>query len=116
MDKRGGCTHRCLFRKKDILTTKSEIRNILYNGIKIKGPLLEYSYFIKDRNRVAVVVKKVQNSAVKRNKVRRRIREIYRKNRPETPCDLIIRVKKNLIAVKYNDMEKEILKQIKKIN
>ncbi len=76
---------------------------------------MEYSYFIKEKNRVAVVVKKIQNSAVKRNKVRRRIREIYRKNRPEKPCDLIIRVKKNLIGVKYIDLEKEIVKQIEKI-
>ena len=64
---------------------------------------------------MAVLNTKATGSAVDRNKIKRRIREIYRKLPIQEKIEIIIKIKKNIIFERYKTIEEEIEKSIKKI-
>ena len=69
----------------------------------------------EDYNRVGYsITKKIGNSVV-RNKVRRRMKEIYRLNvdKLETGYDLIIIPKKNVVDISYKELESAMLHILK---
>lgn len=73
------------FKKKEKLKRKKEFQNIFQFGIKLRD-----SYFIIYRHnnsfhfsRIAIVTSRKFGNAVNRNRMKRRIREIYRTNKME---------------------------------
>lgn len=103
------------FTKKRHNKKKVKIKNVLKNGEKIKSPLIEYSFLKSNRNKVAILVKKYPNNAVNRNKIKRRVKEIYRKNKPQKKSELIIVIKKNVIKKKFEELKEEIKGKIELI-
>ena len=77
---------------------RSSLRFVYQRGQMVRNPLLSLRYVRNDRNpsyRAAVVVsRKVSKSAVVRNRIRRRLYEIVRKNasRITGPYDLVFTV------------------------
>lgn len=63
------------------------------------------------------VSKKVSKSAVKRNKLKRRLREIYRQNRNLLPAgiSIIIRVLPQAAGADFNEIKNEVLSLFKVI-
>lgn len=77
---------------------RSSLRFVYHRGQVVRGTLVSLRFVRNDRQqsyRVAVVVsRKVSKSAVVRNRIRRRIYEIVRKNAAQitTPHDLVFTV------------------------
>jgi ribonuclease P protein component len=66
----------------------------------------------KGRNRLGITVtKKIDKRAVKRNKIKRRIRDIFRLNQHllRENFDIIIIARKNAAEIEYKDTAREIL-------
>ncbi|MGA1869213.1 MAG: ribonuclease P protein component [bacterium] len=104
-------------KKLEILSKKADFKNIILFGKKIENEFIRL-YFLRNNlqiNRIAIVVsRKTGGGAVKRNKIKRRIREIYRKNKQVFGefYDIIFMPKGNLLKLTYSDTEKIIFKLV----
>lgn len=78
------------------------LRYVYEHGRTVRGPLVSLRYSTNDRRqdyRLAVVVsKKVNKSAVARNRIRRRLYEIVRQNPPIGGLDLVLTVFSDKVA------------------
>jgi ribonuclease P protein component len=76
----------------------SSVKRVYQRGNRVRGTLLSLQYIINDRqknHRAAVVVsRKVNKSAVRRNRIRRRLYEAIRSNETQIikPYDLVFTV------------------------
>jgi ribonuclease P protein component len=67
--------------RNHILKSSKEIREVLQDGKRLSGETINIFYIAADEERFAVVVPKRIGNAVRRNRMKRLAREIYRKNR-----------------------------------
>lgn len=109
-----GLTRRCLFRKKDKLKNKIEIKDIIHNGRKKVCPVIDIYFKKNNKDRIGIVIKKTHKSP-ERNKIKRRIREIYRKNKKRNGCDIVFKIKEEIFTERYREIEKEIIKILEEI-
>jgi len=106
------------FYKFERINKKKDINYVLTNGEKFfKNGLLVYilNQANKKQNysRIAVLVsRKVEKSAVIRNKFKRRIKEIFRFNKYKIriPIDIVVIATKISVKQKYNLLEESFLK------
>ena len=103
-----GLTRRCLFRKKDKLKNKIEIKDIIHNGRKKVCPVIDIYFKKNNKDRIGIVIKKT-------HKFKRRIREIYRKNKKRNGCDIVFKIKEEIFTERYREIEKEIIKILEEI-
>ncbi len=102
---------------------RDNIEDIKENGHTIDGRFLIIRIRKNElgENRYAVnVSKKVEKSAVKRNRIRRQIQEVIRLNEksdiiPQKSLDIIIFARKSLMKLKYSEIEMAVLETIKKL-
>lgn len=68
-----------------------------------------------EETRLGITITKKIGNAVVRNKIRRKIKEIYRKNYPniKSGYDLIIIPKKNVIDLSYQELESSLIHILK---
>jgi ribonuclease P protein component len=73
--------------KKQIISSKKEISFLFKNGNKWKSEYLDILYFKNNlfQDRYAITVSKKNGNAVKRNRIKRIIREVIRKNKRKDP-------------------------------
>ena len=69
----------------------------------------------KDDNRVGFIVKKSIGKAVQRNKIKRRLREIWRLKGKEiiTGSDVIILAKKEIVEASFAEIEQEVVRLLR---
>ncbi len=105
-------------KKRDIVKS-----NILFNDIINKGIQARNKYYIISKlestelkNKYGIAVGKKFGNAVTRNKVKRQIRSIITNNSHLFPkfYNYIIICKKEVLNLKYKDMEIELLKLLNK--
>ncbi|GBE28479.1 ribonuclease P [bacterium BMS3Bbin03] len=68
-------------RKKDILRGKASYDEIFTSGRKAKGRRVTLFWVSSEKSQMGVAVSRHYKRAVDRNRMKRYIREIYRKNR-----------------------------------
>ena len=66
---------------RDTLKSRRDIRRVLSEGIKQRGTALDIRYRRAEQVRMAVLVGRRHGSAVRRNQIKRWLREIWRKER-----------------------------------
>ncbi len=102
---------------------RDNIEDIKENGQTIDGRFLIIRIRKNElgENRYAVTVsKKMEKSAVKRNRIRRQIQEVIRLNEksdiiPQKSLDIIIFARKSLMKLKYPGIESAIIETLKKL-
>ena len=70
-----------------------------------------------DRNRLGLTVGTKVGKAVHRNRIRRRLREIYRLHEPEfqTGYDIVIVARMRAAGADYHRLERELLRSLQKL-
>lgn len=71
---------RLLLPNKKIIKSSAEIREVLQEGTRLSGKTINIFFKTSDEDKFAVLVPKRIGHAVKRNRMKRIAREIYRKN------------------------------------
>lgn len=101
--------------KKYIVNKNEEIQKIISKNIKTVN-----KYFIiymeknsLDINRYCINVSKKIGNAVVRNRQRRIIKEILRKNNINQSMNYVIILRKEILNLKYEDKERELISLIK---
>ena len=92
---------------------KTSEYNALYTGKRVSGSMFIVYYNILGSAGKAgfTVSKKVSKSSVERNKLKRRLREIYRRNKSILPANIsvIIRALPKAAGADFNEIKREIL-------
>lgn len=93
---------------------RNEFLAIQDNGRKFQAKLL--TLFVREgslHSRIGITVsKRVHRDSSSRNRVRRRIREVFRLHRHKlvAPCDLVVIARSESVAASYADLETCLLK------
>ncbi|NLL61208.1 MAG: ribonuclease P protein component [Candidatus Atribacteria bacterium] len=98
----------------------SEFRRVFSGGNKILGKniVLHVLSTQQENNKVGIIVKKSIGNAVQRNKIRRRLREIWRQqNKVLSPgYDMVIVARKEIISATFAEIEQEIIELLQRNN
>ncbi len=102
-------------KKRDIVKSKLLFDDIIHKGNKISNKYYIVYYNNKDEKKFGLAVGKKIGSAVMRNKIKRQLRNIIDNNYDIFPnnYNYIIIVKKEILNLKYHDMENELVKLLK---
>ncbi len=108
LDRRGDLS-RTLFSKKERIKNKSEITRIILNGQKweCSGYRIYYEISNEKNDRVAVILSKKVGNAVKRNKIKRVFREIFRTKIRKNPpfYDVLIQPRRGIKINENKEIE-----------
>lgn len=105
-------------KKKNIIKSKLEFTKIIKN-CKYKKNNYFIIYYCKatQDNRYGISVPKKTGKAIVRNKIKRRLKNIIDNNEfdIQKPYDYVIIIRKRLIELNYQQMEKSFISLIKKV-
>ena len=76
--------------KSEILKSRRAFRQLFSSGKRIKGSIGQLIYLPNDSKKVAFVVGKRVGSSVTRNKLKRRMREVYRHHKNAVPGGIMV--------------------------
>ena len=104
---------------KNRLKKKTDITNVFKKGTNIAGNFIFLRLAkngLQDNRFAFVVGLKISKSAVKRNTIKRQLRDILRKNifKARNGFDFLIITKPEIINKKYTEIEKELINLFKK--
>lgn len=105
------------FRKSERLLKKEEIRSVLrQRGFEGKYCYLHIRPNQGSNSRLAVVVSRAAGKAVVRNKAKRRLREIFRRNKNylNQTLDLVIRAKRSIGVASYRELGEDFNRILKR--
>ncbi|MGM9881715.1 MAG: ribonuclease P protein component [Bacilli bacterium] len=104
-------------KKIEIIKSSREYTEIINNSKSKKSKYFSIYYRDNnDKNRYGITVPTKTGTAVIRNKIKRRIKNIIDDNKKtiQSGLDYVIIVKKGILDLTYKEMEDELLKLIKK--
>ena len=96
------------------LKTSADFAHLDKEGKRLysSGFLLVVAPSMTGESRLGIAVtRKLDKRAVVRNKIKRRVREIFRASRArfKTPCDILVIARREALQSAYSDMERQIL-------
>ncbi|HJQ71020.1 MAG TPA: ribonuclease P protein component [Blastocatellia bacterium] len=107
------------FPKADRLLKRGAFRRVYDEGRKFQA-----TYFIAfvlpnedDLTRLGITATRKIGKSVERNRARRLVREVFRKNRWLVPqgVDIVINVKRALVEARLNDLETDFIAFLEKV-
>ena len=105
------------FRKKERITKKSEFQTIIKHGARYttKNFVIIIHQNNRDLRRLGISVSKKVGGAVKRNRVKRLVREFFRLNKHQLPesKDFLFVAKPGSIELNYSTLSQEMLEFFK---
>jgi len=100
------------------LTKNTEFKSLFLEGRRSEGKSLNFIYLENgyEFNRLAVIVKKEIGFAVQRNKIKRRIKEAFRRlsDKIKPGYDIIIMARKGILYLNYWEISEEISRFLSK--
>jgi len=100
------------YRKLERITNHSRYRTIYSQGVWKSSRHFTTITFVSDREakRLGITVTKKAGNAVKRNRIKRLIREFFRLNKSLFPSgyDVVVMAKRNMPPLKYQDACREL--------
>ena len=106
-EKSGGPVSRSPFKKNDRIKNYKEIREILQKGIKKRCSYFFLYYRKSEKKRLGIVIKR-QKNAVSRNRIKRKIREIFRRTGKIKNYDIIVKIDRVIEKKNIKKMEEKI--------
>lgn len=108
---------RFTLRKWEIIRYKKEIDELKKKGKSVGNEYLTIIYLPKDKRKVLFTCEKSINKAVKRNKLRRRLREIYRTNKDFFKENYYFWIigKEKALELSYEDLKEKLLDLVKNV-
>ncbi len=108
------------FRPEDRITRSSRFKQIYgeKNALFSHTMVIYHTVAEGDRSRIGLTVSRKIGNAVVRNRTKRRLREIFRKNRLELdrPMDLVVNAKKSIRDTDSRTLEAEFRNVIRRLN
>ncbi|MDI6752157.1 MAG: ribonuclease P protein component [bacterium] len=103
--------------KSYTLRKKREFEELFKNGKRVASRFFATFFLAKEEKRIGIIVsKKVSKKAVIRNRVRRRIREIYRLNKEDMPQGWIMVIaRKEITEADFPNLKRAFLSLSKRI-
>jgi len=107
------------FPKSNRLLKRDEFRRVYDKGSKIQARY--FTAFVltnsQEQPSIGITVTRKIGKAVRRNRARRLVREVFRKNKLLVPqgVDMVINVKHPLIDASYSDLEEDFTTFLKRI-
>ncbi len=104
----------CGFSRRERLTAKKDFEVVFKKGKKVKSSAFFYAYAVKKHKnpaRLGISVSKKIGNAVVRNRVKRRFREIFRKNKGvvKKGVDIVLVAKPGIQHCSFRDIERILL-------
>ena len=102
------------FPKSERILKREVFRRVYERGRKVQGKY--FTAFIQpnslESSRIGITVTRKAGKSVRRNRSRRLIREVFRRNRRLAPegFDIVINVKGNLADATYDDIERDFVR------
>ena len=97
------------YRPRERIRKKKDFFYLYHKGIFARGKYFNLIYLPNNLSysRMAVVASKKIGNAVERNRVRRRIRELFRRNKDllKLPVDMIVTTKKGVCDASWENMQ-----------
>ena len=107
------------FTPQERITKKKDFIFLYKKGNRYRGRYFNLIYLSNDLNfsRMAVVVSKKVGGAVERNRIKRRLRTLFRRNKHIllNPLDIILIVKKEIQGASWQSLEEEYLRSVNAI-
>jgi len=99
------------FSKSDRILKRQTFRRVYDSGKKVRARF--FTAFIlpnsQDHSRLGITATRKTGNSVERNRSRRRVRELYRRNKWRVPSgvDIVINVKDNLARAEYDELARD---------
>ncbi|MCS6816438.1 MAG: ribonuclease P protein component [Blastocatellia bacterium] len=107
------------FRKSERLQRRRDFLKVYTEGKRYSSPLFTIFARMSEepRSRLGIAVSRKIGKAVRRNRAKRLIREVFRKNKGRLPCplDLVVNVKEAIREADYWAVEAEFLRFIERV-
>jgi ribonuclease P protein component len=107
------------YSPRERIRKKKDFSNLYKKGNSARGTYLNLIYLPNSLtySRMAVVASKKIGNAVQRNRVRRRVKELFRRNKDllMTPVDMIVVTKKGIQDATLDDIRPQFLSMIRAI-
>jgi ribonuclease P protein component len=102
------------FRREERLRKRPQFLGVYAQGEKFGGSFF-YAYFLLNQlpySRLGLTVSRRVGGPVDRNRVKRRLREIFRhnKDRLNPPCDLVLNARRSAVGATFCALEEEFLR------
>ena len=103
-------------KREEIIRRKKDFDRLFTRGKRLRGKNLSILWFPASERRVGFIVNKRLGIAVERNRVKRILRETYRRNRPSISSDieLVIIARDQANLLDYFSIEEELLSLIRR--
>ncbi|MEO0088775.1 MAG: ribonuclease P protein component [candidate division WOR-3 bacterium] len=104
-------------KKWEIIRHKKEIAELKKEGKAVSNEFLTLIYLKKDKRKVLFSCEKSIKKAVKRNKLKRRLREIYRTNKEHFKDNYYFWImgKEKALELSYNELKEKLLDLAKNV-
>jgi len=105
-------------KKENILRERNDFKRVFSSGRKLENAFFQVTYESnkQGKRRIAVVIGRKFGKATLRNRIRRRIKEVYRLNREKfPPCtDYIIRPRESSKYISFFELQDNLLRLIER--
>lgn len=100
--------------KRELIKSSSEFREIFEKGKALRGRYLTVFFKTSEERKIGFALKRELRGAVKRNKVKRRLREIYRKEkrRIDPQVEMILLAGKRTETADYDRLREDLLETL----
>ncbi|MBI4723134.1 MAG: ribonuclease P protein component [Candidatus Stahlbacteria bacterium] len=110
----GNFLHSQCFARIERITKRREFERVFKIGVRKKIGTLTLIYSPSDTRRIGIILDRHIKGAVVRNKLKRRLRDIYRKNKSCFKGECIIIAYKGTEVMDYNVLRDAVLKLLTK--